>query len=84
MSLSIVAKEGTHVMISNGGRYAVIEQRADQFFNCHGGSRSGTPAEDLDKVATLLDDADWTDKATAQARLDQIVTRGNELAQRML
>jgi hypothetical protein len=83
MPVAVIADHGTHLLIADGERYAVIERREDHLYNCHDGERAGIPAKDLSGVGRILADSDWTDKATAQANFDEIVTRGSQLAQRM-
>jgi len=83
MDTIVVAEQGTHLLIGRGEKFAVVERRADQLFNCHDGSRSGIPAAELGSVDQILQDSDWTDKATAEATFNDIAERGTELANRM-
>jgi hypothetical protein len=83
MPVAVIADHGTHLLIADGERYAVIERREDHLYNCHGGERAGIPVKDLSAVGRILADSDWTDKVTAQANFDEVVTRGSQLAQRM-
>jgi hypothetical protein len=82
--MTVVADQGTHLLITDGTHYAVIERRSNSFYNCHDRTREGIPADDLSRVAAILDADDWTDQETAQATFDKIAARGTELAQRML
>ena len=84
MAVTVVAQRGTHLLISDGSRYAVIEQRDDYLYNCHDANRAGIPANDLSSVGTILHDGDWSGKETAQTTFDAVVERGVLLAQRML
>ncbi len=84
MDVIIAADEGTHLLIGQGERFAVVERRNNKLYNCHDGKRDGIPLADLPSIASILNDSDWTDKATAQAKFDEIIARGTELAQRML
>jgi hypothetical protein len=83
MGVSIVADHGTHLLIANGERYAVIEQRAGKLDNCHGDKRAGIPGGDLSAIDQLLDESDWTTRETAEATFNDVVARGSQLAQRM-
>jgi hypothetical protein len=83
MTVAIIADHGTHLLIADGQRYAVIERREDHLYNCHDAERAGIPAKDLSSVEQILADCDWTDRETAEATFDGVVTRGTELAQRM-
>jgi hypothetical protein len=83
MTVAIIADHGTHLLIADGQRYAVIERREDHLYNCHDAERAGIPAKDLSAVGRILADGDWTDRETAQATFEAVVTRGTELAQRM-
>ena len=82
--ISIVSEQGTHLLVSDGTRFAVVERRNQQFYNCHDDSRQGVPADQMNRIADILDAGDWTDQATAEATLRDIANRGSELAQRML
>jgi len=84
MPMTVVADQGTHLLTTDGTRYAVIERRSNSFYNCHDRTREGIPADDLSRIASILDADDWTDKETAQAAFEKIATRGTELARRML
>ena len=81
MKITVVADQGTHLLISNGDRFAVIERRNDRFYNCHDDSRDG--AKDISAVEQILDGGDWIDEADARQTFDAVVDRGTELAQRM-
>jgi hypothetical protein len=83
MNVTIITEQGTHLLITCDDRFAVIERRNDRLYNCHDGKREGIPLEDLTAVSKILDDGDWTDRATAQATFDEVVARGTQLAQRM-
>jgi hypothetical protein len=82
MDVTIVADEGSHVLIAHGDRYAVVERRAGHFYNCHDEKRGA--AADLSAIGDVLDDSDWTDEGAAQATFNDVIDRGKELAQRML
>jgi hypothetical protein len=84
MQATVVADQGTHLLITDGARFAVVERRAGHFNNCHGDSRSATTVDSLAEVEKILDNNDWKDRQTAQTEFDEIVARGNDLAQRML
>jgi hypothetical protein len=84
MDVTIIAEQGTHLLIGRGDRFAIMERRNNRLYNCHGGKRDGIPLEDISAVSTILDERDWTDRATAQAAFNEVVSRGTQLAQRML
>jgi hypothetical protein len=84
MDVTIIAEQGTHLLIGRGDRFAIIERRNNRLYNCHGGKRDGILLEDIPAVSTILDERDWTDRATAQAAFNEVVSRGTQLAQRML
>ena len=81
MNVTIIDDQGTHLLIKDESQYAVIERRQNHFYNCHDEKRQGVG--DLSGVDKILDDSDWTDQQTAQTMFDDVVARGNELAQRM-
>lgn len=82
MNVTIIDDQETHLLIEGGSRYAVIERRQNHFYNCHDEKRQGVA--DLSAIDKILDDRDWTDEQTARTTFDDVVARGNELAQRML
>lgn len=84
MDVIIVAEQGTHLIIGQGERFAVVERRNSKLYSCHDGAREGIPLDDLSLIGNILNEGDWTDKATAQAKLNEIAERGAQLAQRML
>jgi hypothetical protein len=84
MPIAIAAQQGSHLLITDGERYAVIERREDHFYNCHDHQRQGIPATDLSVVPAILDKDDWTDAETARSTFDAVAARGSQLAQRML
>ena len=84
MNVTIVADQETHLLITDGSRYAVIERRSGHLYNCHDGGREAIPADRLSDIGKIVDESDWTDKEIAQTTFDEIVARGNQLAQRML
>ncbi len=81
MGVTIIAGHGTHLLIGEDGRYAVVERRNGKLYNCHAGKRDGIPLDNLPSIGTILDKQDWTDRATAQAAFDDIVARGTHLSQ---
>jgi hypothetical protein len=82
MAVTVVAERGTHLLIADGERCAVVERRNGRFYNCHDDKR--IPADDLSGVTAILDERDWTDGETAQATFNAATQRGDDLAQRML
>jgi len=84
MDVTIVTEQGTHLLITCGGRFAVIERRNNRLYNCHHGKREGISLEDLSTASKILDERDWTDQAIAQMTFDEVVARGTQLAERML
>jgi hypothetical protein len=83
MHVTIVADKGTHLLIADGTRYAVIERRDGNFYNCHGDSREGVLVDNLSDIGKVLDTSDWVDEETAQATFNEIAARGEQLAQTM-
>jgi hypothetical protein len=83
MQTTIIADEGTHLLIAQGDRYSVIERRAGHFYNCHDGRRQAVRNDDLSDIGSILDEKDWTDRKAAQTMFDDVIGRENQLAQRM-
>ncbi len=83
MDVSIVADQGTHLLVRQTSRFAIIERRNNRLYNCHGSKRTGVAADRISDVATILDDDDWTDEAAARKGFDEIVAQGAQLGQTM-
>ncbi len=83
MTVTVVAEQGSHLLITDGERYAVLERRDDHLYNCHDKARAGIPVQEISAANQILDESDWSDRKTAQAMFDAIVSRGSDLAQRM-
>jgi hypothetical protein len=83
MDVTIIADQGTHLLVAQYGRYAVVERRNNSLYNCHDGKRVGIPLDDLPAISTILNESDWTDQATAQTTFNEIVSRGTDLAEHM-
>ncbi len=84
MDVTIVADEGTHLLITQGGKFAIVERRNNHLYNCHDGKRVGIPLSDLSAIAQILDEGDWIDKIAAQAAFNEVIARETLLAERML
>lgn len=83
MDVRIIAQKGSHFLIARGDRCAVVEQRNNRFYNCHGVARRGIAAERLSAVDRIIDDTDWVDEPTARALFNDIAARGTDLAEHM-
>jgi hypothetical protein len=83
MDVTIIADQGTHLLIARGDQFAVVERRNNYLYNCHDGKRDGILLDDLPAISTILNESDWTDQAAAQATFNEVVSRGTELAERM-
>jgi hypothetical protein len=79
MDVTIIADKGTHLLIADGSRYAVIERRDGNFYNCHGDSREGVLVDSLSDIGKVLDTSDWADKEPAQATSMRSPRAGNSL-----
>ncbi len=84
MDVTIVADEGTHLLVTQGDQFAIVERRNNHLYNCHDGKRAGIPLNDLPALAKILDERDWTDKVTAQAAFNEVVACGTQIAEHML
>ena len=84
MDVTIVEDQGTHLLISQDNRFAIVERRNNRLYNCHGGKRDGIPLENLSAVGTILDSTDWGDETTARAAFNEIIARGTQLGETML
>ena len=83
MTATIVEERGTHLLVARGGRFAIVERRNGRLYNCHGGKRDGIAADDLSAIAEVVDEADWVEEAAARRALDEVASRGADLAERM-
>jgi hypothetical protein len=84
MDVTIVADEGTHLLIAQDSKFAIVERRNNHLYNCHDGKRVGIPLSDLSAIAQILDESDWIDKVAAQAAFNEVIARETQLAERML
>ncbi len=84
MAVTIVADQGTHLLVARDSRFAIVERRNNRLYNCHDETRDGIPLDRISDIDAILHPRDWTDQASAQAAFDKIVTRGNDLSERML
>jgi hypothetical protein len=84
MDVTIVADEGTHLLITQGDKFAIVERRNNHLYNCHDGKRIGIPLSDLPAIAQILDEGDWIDEVAAQAAFKEVVARETQIAERML
>lgn len=84
MVVTIVADQGTHLLISQNSRYAIVERRNNRLYNCHDDKRDGIPLDRISDIGMILQEKDWTDQASATAAFDEIVVRGTQLSERML
>ena len=83
MTATIMDERGTHLLIARGDRFVIVERRNNRLYNCHSGKRDGIPVDDLSAIATVVDETDWVDEATARKAFDDITSRGTDLAERM-
>ncbi|MDQ2736599.1 MAG: hypothetical protein M3Y55_16780 [Pseudomonadota bacterium] len=83
MNVTVVEERGSHLLIVQGDRFAVVERRNNRLYNCHGGKRDGIAADDFSAVAEIVDETDWVDEAAARSALDEAFSRGTELAKGM-
>ncbi len=94
MAVTIVADQGTHLLVSQGNRFAIVERRNNRLYSCHAGKRDGIDLDDvtgndasggdISAIGMILDDRDWIDEASARAAFSEIVARGTHLSQHML
>jgi hypothetical protein len=84
MAVTIVADQGSHLLISQDGRCAIVERRNNRLYNCHDETRDGIPLDRISEIGLLLQPGDWKDQASAQAEFDEVVARGRHLSERML
>ncbi|HZS81299.1 MAG TPA: hypothetical protein VFA50_00390 [Stellaceae bacterium] len=78
---AIVAESGSLLMVRHGARFAVIERRNGRLYGLGKDRRDGFPAT-ADGILAAAGTG-WSDEATARARFDDAVARGEALAQRL-
>ncbi len=83
MNTTIVEERGSHLLIAQGVRFAVIERRNNRLYNCHGGKREGTAGNDLSAIAEIVDETDWVDQVTARKAFEEAISRYTDLAEHM-
>ena len=83
MGVSITAENGNYLLVARGNRFAIVERRNNRVYNCHDGKRRGVPLSDPSAISAIVDEADWVDRPTAQAALDQAASQWEHLAEHM-
>jgi hypothetical protein len=79
--VAIADRHGSHRLVRCDGRFAVVECRNGRIYALANGDRHGF-ADTADGIAAAVGEA-WTDEATARRLFDDIVQRGETLAQRI-
>ena len=44
MKVSFVEESGSHLLLTRGDRFAIVERRNNRLYNCHDGKRDGIAA----------------------------------------
>ncbi len=77
----IVERRGSHLLVSEKGRFAVVERRNGEIYGLRWEKRRGFP-ESSDGIRAAVGQ-DWTDEASARRQFDEIAARGETLARRL-
>jgi hypothetical protein len=80
-SVHIVAEKGSHLLVAQGRKFAVLERRNNRLYNCHATGRYWIPAREISQIPRIIEDEDWVDEATGRAQFEDVVSRGKDLAQ---
>jgi hypothetical protein len=83
MDIKVIAQKGSHMLIARGDKRAIVEQRNNHLYNCHGVARAGIPAGQLASIDQVIDEADWVDEDAGRAMFHEITSRGTDLAEHM-
>jgi len=87
MNVNVVSERETYLLVTRsdypGGRFAVVERRNGRLYTCRSCKRAGVPLDQLSALSEILDESDWMDRATAEAKLDGAAMRWRELAEHM-
>jgi hypothetical protein len=77
-----IARAGTHVLVRQGARFAVVERRGGKVYGVDRQDSEGY-APDEAGFAAAVGGAGWMDEASARERLRAIARRGEELARKL-
>lgn len=79
MAIRIVDQAGTYRLISDNGRFAVVEARTGHVYSLHGHNRRR--AEDTEQgMAAVVGDDGWFDEQAARKCFDDAVQGGEDYA----
>lgn len=80
-SITVVEQRGSHQLVRQGARFAVLEHRNGLVYGVHEGARDGYP-ESAQGIRAAVG-ADWVGEAEARERFREAVARGEQVAQRL-
>ena len=83
MKVSFVEESGSHLLLTRGDRFAIVERRNNRLYNCHDGKRDGIAADDFSAIHQIIDENDWVDEPTGRAAFNEAVSRRKELEEGM-
>jgi hypothetical protein len=77
--ISIVAQQGSHLLLQRRGRLAIVERRDGMIYGVGSEDREGFPDTPEGLASAVGHDA-WGDSATVRAQFEEITERGEALA----
>jgi hypothetical protein len=79
--ITIRQRHGSHLLVERDGRWSIVERRDDGLYSVDAEARQGHPDDEQGMAAAAA--ATWSDEATAKARFQDIVARGEALARKI-
>lgn len=79
--ISIVAQQGSHLLVQRRGRLAIVERRDGMVYGQGGDERDGFP-DTPDGMAQAIGHDGWGDSETVRAQFEELTERGEALAEK--
>jgi hypothetical protein len=78
----IAEQRGSHLLVRRGAQFAVVERRAGDIYSVHDGTREPHPDTPAGIAAAVGSDG-WCDETEARRIFEELVQRGEQLAERL-
>ena len=78
----LIERQGSHMLVECGGRYAVVETRNGKVYGVRPGRRRGFP-QTTHGIERAIGPDGWHDRISARLQFEELACQGEELAERM-
>lgn len=79
----IVEQREDYLLVRSGRRFAIVQRRNGRIYDLSGGPREGQPDTGAGIRAAVDAVGGWGEEAETRARLDELLRRGQRLAERL-